>query len=65
MVFQIPGNCFIKLDVGTWHPGPYFDDQFVDFYNLELSDTNINDYEIYNFRNNNLELEIARPQGFY
>lgn len=66
MAFQIPGHCFIKLDVGTWHAGPYFDDQFVDFYNLELSDTNINDYEIYNFRkNNNLELEIARPQGFY
>ena len=20
--FQIPGNCFIKLDVGTWHADP-------------------------------------------
>lgn len=45
--FQIPGNCFIKLNVGTWHAGPYFDDKFADFYNLELSDPNINDYEIY------------------
>lgn len=62
--FQIPGNCFIKLNIGTWHAGPYFDDEFVDFYNLELNDTNINDYDIYNFRkNNNLELEIIRPQG--
>lgn len=58
--FRIPGNCFIKLDVGTWHAGPYFDDEFVDFYNLELSDTNINDHDTYNLlKNNNLELEIV------
>ncbi|MGB5709878.1 MAG: ureidoglycolate lyase, partial [Waterburya sp.] len=35
--FRIPGNCFIKLEVGTWHAGPYFDPEAVDFYNLELS----------------------------
>ena len=58
--FRIPGNCFIKLEVGTWHAGPYFDDDFVDFYNLELSDTNINDHDTYNFlQNQNLELEIV------
>lgn len=63
--FQIPGNCFIKLNAGTWHAGPYFDDEFVDFYNLELTDTNINDHDTYNFRkNDNLELEIAIPKGF-
>lgn len=61
--FRIPGNCFIKLKVGTWHAGPYFDDEFVDFYNLELSDTNINDHDTYNFGKNNLELEIAKPRG--
>ncbi|MEB3211931.1 MAG: ureidoglycolate lyase [Leptolyngbyaceae bacterium] len=43
--FQIPGNCFIKLHVGTWHAGPYFDGDSVDFYNLELSDTNIVDHD--------------------
>lgn len=43
--FRIPGNCFIKLEVGTWHAGPHFDANFVDFYNLELSDTNITDHE--------------------
>ncbi|KAM3094490.1 ureidoglycolate lyase [Phormidesmis sp. 146-12] len=43
--FRIPGNCFIKLDVGTWHAGPYFDTDHIDFYNLELSDTNITDHE--------------------
>lgn len=43
--FRIPGNCFIKLHLGTWHAGPYFQDEFVDFYNLELADTNINDHD--------------------
>ncbi|MEL6815723.1 MAG: ureidoglycolate lyase [Cyanobacteria bacterium J06598_3] len=43
-VFKIPGNCFVKLEVGTWHAGPYFDDPMVNFYNLELSDTNVVDH---------------------
>lgn len=58
--FRISGNCFIKLDVGTWHAGPYFDADSIDFYNLELSDTNINDHETYNFlKTSNLEWEIV------
>jgi ureidoglycolate hydrolase len=47
--FQIPGNCFIKLEMGTWHAGPYFDQDGVDFYNLELTDTNITDHDTHNF----------------
>lgn len=43
--FRVPGNCFIKLEVGTWHAGPYFDGDRVEFYNLELSDTNIVDHD--------------------
>ncbi|MBD0269300.1 MAG: ureidoglycolate lyase [Cyanobacteria bacterium Co-bin8] len=43
--FRIPGNCFIKLEVGTWHAGPHFETETVSFYNLELSDTNISDHE--------------------
>lgn len=43
-IFQIPGNCFVKLEAGTWHAGPYFDESWVDFYNLELSDTNVTDH---------------------
>jgi len=59
VAFRIPGNCFIKLEVGTWHAGPYFKDDFVDFYNLELNDTNINDHDSFNFlEHHNLELEI-------
>ncbi|OBQ40098.1 MAG: Ureidoglycolate hydrolase [Anabaena sp. CRKS33] len=57
--FQIPGNCFIKLDVGTWHAGPYFDHEFVDFYNLELSDTNVVDHFTHNYlKSHNLSFEI-------
>lgn len=47
--FQIPGNCFVKLHKGTWHAGPYFDDNVVNFYNLELSDTNEVDHFSYDF----------------
>jgi hypothetical protein len=43
--FRIPGDCFIKLAVGTWHAGPYFEHEQVAFYNLELSDTNLIDHE--------------------
>jgi ureidoglycolate hydrolase len=46
--FRIPGNCFIKLEVGTWHAGPYFDAAVIDFYNLELSDTNVTDHHTCN-----------------
>ncbi len=47
--FVVPGDCFIKLHVGTWHAGPYFDAEQVDFYNLELSDTNVVDHETFSF----------------
>ncbi|MBD2089812.1 ureidoglycolate lyase [Microcoleus sp. FACHB-1515] len=43
--FEIPGDCFIKLEVGTWHAGPYFEQSRIDFYNLELSDTNLADHQ--------------------
>jgi len=49
IALRIPGNCSIKLNQGTWHADPYFDEEFVDFYNLELSDTNINDRYTCNF----------------
>lgn len=58
--FQIGGNCAIKLEVGTWHAGPYFDHQLVNFYNLELSDTNIVDHFTYDFGDrDSLEFEIV------
>jgi ureidoglycolate hydrolase len=58
--FQIPGNCFIKLEVGTWHAGPYFDQDAIDFYNLELIDTNLTDHQTCNLRETyGLEFEIV------
>jgi len=48
VVFRIPGTCFVKLHQGTWHAGPYFDQEKVDFYNLELADTNVTDHETCN-----------------
>ncbi|MBE9114073.1 ureidoglycolate lyase [Nodosilinea sp. LEGE 07298] len=58
--FHIPGNCFIKLEVGTWHAGPYFRHPAVSFYNLELSDTNITDHQTCNLAKEfGLEFEIV------
>lgn len=58
--FQIPGNCFIKLHKGTWHAGPYFEDEVINFYNLELSDTNEVDHFSYDFLGeDNLIWEIS------
>ena len=39
--FKVPFGAFIKMHAGTWHAGPHFEDlKHMDFYNLELSDTN-------------------------
>ncbi|EDX87858.1 hypothetical protein S7335_5569 [Synechococcus sp. PCC 7335] len=59
-VFEIPGDCFVKLEVGTWHAGPYFDAETVNFYNLELSDTNVVDHTTCNLlRTYNVAFEIV------
>lgn len=58
--FLIPGDRFIKLHLGTWHAGPYFDAPQIDFYNLELSDTNQTDHDTYSFRQTqNLGFELV------
>jgi len=57
--FRIPGDAFIKLNMGTWHAGPYFEQDVVNFYNLELSDTNEVDHFTYDFlKSDYLEFEI-------
>jgi ureidoglycolate lyase len=43
--FAIPGSVAIKLHRGTWHAGPFFHDEAIDFLNLELSDTNEADHQ--------------------
>ncbi|QLE58248.1 ureidoglycolate lyase [Nostoc sp. TCL26-01] len=58
--FRIRGDCFIKLNEGTWHAGPYFEHEFVDFYNLELANTNVVDHFTHDFLNSHqLELEMV------
>jgi len=42
-VFRVSGPKFIKLNHGTWHVGPLFSDSYMDFYNLELSNTNVSE----------------------
>lgn len=39
--FRISGPKFLKLNKGTWHAGPLFLGKAMDFYNLELSNTNV------------------------
>lgn len=48
-VFRITGPKFLKLNVGTWHAGPLFLPDTMDFYNLELSDTNVVDHTTHDF----------------
>jgi hypothetical protein len=39
--FKVPFGTFIKLHAGTWHAGPHFEGlPHMDFFNLELADTN-------------------------
>lgn len=40
-VFKVSGPKFLKLNRGTWHAGPLFTSDAMDFYNLELSNTNV------------------------
>ncbi|OVA18154.1 hypothetical protein BVC80_1835g571 [Macleaya cordata] len=48
-VFRIAGPKFLKLHMGTWHAGPLFKSDAMDFYNLELSNTNVVDHTTHDF----------------
>jgi hypothetical protein len=48
---------------GTWHAGPLFDDEFQDFYNLELKDTNVTDHNTHDYKTQDLEIEVEDPAG--
>ncbi|XP_042511559.1 uncharacterized protein LOC122086662 isoform X3 [Macadamia integrifolia] len=49
-VFRISGPKFLKLNIGTWHAGPLFKADAMEFYNLELSNTNVVDHTKYYFK---------------
>ncbi|TKY51549.1 hypothetical protein E2542_SST23065 [Spatholobus suberectus] len=40
-VFKVTGSKFLMFNRGTWHAGPLFKGDTMDFYNLELSSTNV------------------------
>lgn len=48
-MFRIPHGVFVKLERGTWHAGPLFDGDGMDFYNLELADTNVVDHNAHDY----------------
>jgi ureidoglycolate hydrolase len=51
-VFIVPPNAIIRLDIGTWHEGPFpFCDNSV-FGNLQCIDTEDNDYDTQKFSDN-------------
>lgn len=49
-VFEIRGDVLVRLDVGVWHAGPLFHGvEYMDFLNLELSDTNVRDHHTHSY----------------
>ena len=61
--FKIPHGNIVKLHAGTWHAGPLFQqpDQ-MDFYNLELKDTNVVDHNIHVYSKDGLQYELEDLQ---
>lgn len=41
VVVRMEGPAILKLNAGTWHAGPLFTQPVMDFFNLELADTNV------------------------
>ena len=50
-MFRVPPGHFLKMHAGCWHAGPLFEPhvEFMDFYNLELADTNVVDHNTHVF----------------
>ncbi|XP_052199285.1 uncharacterized protein LOC127806195 [Diospyros lotus] len=57
-VFRIAGPKFLKLNCGTWHAGPLFKSDALDFYNLELSNTNVVDHTKHDFEEDGVVFQI-------
>ena len=62
VAFHVPGTLGIKLDRSTWHVGPFFSGPTADFFNLELSDTNVTDHHsVYLDKEFGIEMRLAGP----
>jgi len=58
-VFRIPSGTFVKLHKGTWHAGPLFSaTPSMDFYNLELADTNVVDHNKHEYSDVTFVLDL-------
>jgi hypothetical protein len=59
-LFLTQGGTIVKLNMGTWHAGPLFQDiDTMDFFSLELSDTNIIDHNTYDYSPQYISFEIV------
>jgi len=59
LAFKVKGGTILKLNLGTWHAGPFFQDlEFMDFFTLELCDTNIEDHNTHVYSSENISFEI-------
>lgn len=60
-IFKVPFGVFIKMHAGTWHAGPHFEGlPHMDFYNLELADTNqVDHFNHYFDQDNGCTIKIA------
>ncbi|GMG99377.1 hypothetical protein Nepgr_001217 [Nepenthes gracilis] len=59
-VFKVMGPKFLKLNRGTWHAGPMFEADAMDFYNLELTNTNVIDHTTHSFKEDGLVFSIDK-----
>jgi hypothetical protein len=57
-VFKIPAGRLIKLNKGTWHAGPFFTEEYMDFINFELRDTNISDHNSHDYSKDDITFLI-------
>ena len=61
--FRIPYGVFIKMNCGTWHAGPlHCETDCMNFYNLELTDTNIVDHTTHVYTEQNMQFEIVSEE---
>lgn len=57
-IFEIPARKMIKLNKGTWHAGPFFREEHMDFLNFELCETNISDHNSHDYAHEKMKFVI-------
>eukprot|EP00873_Tetraselmis_striata_P007767 jgi/Tetstr1/428031/TSEL_001815.t1 len=58
-LFRVPHGTFIKMHEATWHAGPLFEGaEYLDFYNLELADTNVVDHNTHEYEGTEFYVQL-------